>query len=131
MSGGVWEATLLYSQVEKEFKYDTIGYSAKFKNAKLFYFIGEFSWASAQLDILKAATSKLIANDAMDLYLLINDNADLSDSTRVSEAPLKCTQEPDLYTFQNKNDLALQTLDSIFIKYPIEAICDRAYYKEG
>ena len=131
MSGDVWEATLLYSQVEKEFKYDTIGYSAKFKNAKLFYYIGEFKWASAQLDILKAATSKLIANDAMDLFLLINDNVDLTDSTRESEAPLRMYARADLYTFQNKNDEALQTLDSIFIKFPEQTVCDRVYYKKA
>ena len=70
LSGDVWEATLLYSQVEKDFKHDTIGFTAKFKNAKLYYYIGEFKWAKAQLDILKAVTSKLIANDVMDLSLL-------------------------------------------------------------
>ena len=70
----VWEATLLYSQVEKDFPNDTLGQNAKFKNAKLAFYMGEFAWAKAQLDVLRAATSKLIANDAMQLSLLIADN---------------------------------------------------------
>lgn len=126
--GDVWEATLLYSQVEKEFKNDTIGASAKFKNARLFYYIGEFKWAKAELGILRAATSKLIANDAMHLYLLINDNTDLIDS---NEAPLKLYSKADLYSFQNKDDLAMLCLDSIFKLFPNHNITDRAIYKEG
>jgi len=73
-SGNIWDATLLYSQVDKDFPNDTIGQNAKFKNAKLSFYIGEFQWAKSQLDILRAATSKLIANDAMQLFLLITDN---------------------------------------------------------
>jgi tetratricopeptide (TPR) repeat protein len=131
MSGDVWEATLLYSQVEKDFKHDTIGYTAKFKNAKLFYYIGEFRWAKAQLDILKAATSKLIANDAMELFLLINDNTDETDSTGAADLPVRMYARADLYTFQNKNELALQTLDSVLQLYSGHQICDRTFYKEA
>ena len=72
--GEVWEATLLYSQVEKAFPNDTIGQNAKFKNARLAFYMGEFDWAKAQLDVLRAATSKMIANDAMQLSVLIEDN---------------------------------------------------------
>ncbi|MBI9039042.1 MAG: tetratricopeptide repeat protein, partial [Bacteroidales bacterium] len=107
--GEVWEATLLYSQVEKSYKNDPLGHLAKFRNAKLSYYIGEFGWAKVQLDVLKAATSKLIANDAMELSLLISDNLDADSSTFALELYSKA----DLYLFQNKNDLALITLDSI------------------
>ena len=74
LEDNAWEATLLYSQVEKDFPNDTIGQLAKFKNAKLAFHMNEFAWAEAQLDVLRAATSKLIANDAMYLSLLISDN---------------------------------------------------------
>ena len=70
----VWEATLLYSQVDKSMKEEPIGHEARFKNAQLRYYIGEFDWALAVLDILKSATSKLVANDAMTLSLMITDN---------------------------------------------------------
>ena len=73
----IWEASLLYMQVDKDFKYDAIGAQAKFKNARIFYFDGEFLFAQSQLDVLKASTSKLIANDAMKLSLLITDNLGL------------------------------------------------------
>jgi len=109
MTGDVWEATLLYSQVEKAFKSEPVGHEAKFKNAKLSYYIGEFQWAKAQLDVLKGATSKLIANDAMDLSLLISDNIDYDSST----VGLRLYSKADLLLFQNKDDLALLTLDSI------------------
>src|SRR5690606_27872055 len=68
-----WEAALLYGQVEKAFPDHPIGQDAKFKNARLSFFSGDFNWAKAQLDVLKASTSQLIANDALDLSLLIQD----------------------------------------------------------
>ncbi|MBU2650407.1 MAG: tetratricopeptide repeat protein [Bacteroidetes bacterium] len=108
--GEVWEATLLYSQVEKAFKNDPVGHEARLKNAKLTFYIGEFEWAKAQLDVLKAATSKLIANDAMQLSLLIGDNKDADSST----IGLTYYARADLLLYQNKPDLALQTLDSIY-----------------
>lgn len=107
--GEVWEATLLYSQVEKAFKADPIGHEAKFRNARFSYFIGEFEWAKAQLNVLKAATSKLIANDAMELSLLISDNME-PDSTYTG---LAYFSRADLQIYRGQDDLALQTLDSV------------------
>lgn len=105
----VWEATLLYSQVEKAFKNDPIGHEAKFRNAELFYYIGQFEWAGAKLDVLRAATSKLIANDAMQLSLLISDNvSDDSISVELQQFALA-----DLMAFQGKKDSALIILDSL------------------
>ncbi len=62
--------------MDKAFRDDPLGHQARFSNARLSFYIGEFNWAKSQLDILKAATSKLIANDAMQLSLLISDNMD-------------------------------------------------------
>ncbi|MFQ3575817.1 MAG: tetratricopeptide repeat protein [Cytophagales bacterium] len=72
LTGEPWESALLYMQVEKERKDDLIAYEAKFKNAKLFFFNHEFELATEQLNILKQATSREIANDAMQLSLLIS-----------------------------------------------------------
>lgn len=94
-----WEATLLYSQVEKTFKNEPIGHEAKFRNAKLSFYIGEFGWALAQLDVLKAATSKLIANDALELSLIISDNIE-EDSITV---PLSMYAKSDLLEFRNRD----------------------------
>ena len=106
-TGEVWESTLLYSQVEKEFKHDEIGFDAKLRNARLSYFIGEFEWALAQLDVLRAATSKLIANDAMELSLLIRENMDDGGSA------LTLFAHADLLIYQRKYDEALRFFDSI------------------
>ena len=109
--GEVWEATLLYSQVEKTYKNEPIGHLAKLKNARLTYYIGEFAWAKAQLDVLKSATSKLIANDALELSLLIADNVE-ADS---SYAGLYLYAQAELLMFQNKLDEAFMKLDAITI----------------
>lgn len=109
LQGEIWEATLTYSQVEKSMKTDTLGQEAKFRNARLAYYKGEFEWARAQLDVLKAATSKLTANDALELSLLISDNT-VYDST--GEA-LRMFSRADLWFYQNKADLAMMTLDSL------------------
>ncbi|MFC2107244.1 hypothetical protein ACFLRY_02795 [Bacteroidota bacterium] len=126
-TGEVWEATLLYSQVEKAFKHEPIGHLAKLKNARLTYYIGEFEWAKAQLDVLKAATSKLIANDAMQLSLLIGDNLDADSAMR----GLMYFAKAELLSYQNKDDLALQTLDSIYDVNLMHPLFDEVLYKKA
>ncbi len=126
-SGEVWDATLLYSQVEKAFKHDPVGYLAKFKNAKLSFYIGEFDWAKAQLDVLKAATSKLIANDAMELALLISDNI-TEDSSTVA---IGYYAKADLLVYRNQYDDALETLDSTRLVGLSHPIFDDVLYKKA
>jgi len=109
-----WDATLLYSQVELDFPNTTIGQDAKYKNAKLAYYTGDFKWAKGQLDVLKAATSQLIANDALNLSLLIADNL-VADS---AGAALKMYAHADLLLFAEQPEKALLTLDSIDKKFP-------------
>ncbi|MEZ2337569.1 tetratricopeptide repeat protein [Mucilaginibacter sp. RCC_168] len=115
-----WEATLLYSQVEKDFPNTDINQDAKFRNAKLAYYTGDFTWAKGQLNVLKAATSQLIANDALNLQLLINDNT-AADS--VGNA-LKIYARADLLIFAEQSDKAVMTLDSIDKKFPNNSLGD-------
>lgn len=112
--GEVWDASLLYSQAEKMFKNDPIGQEAKLRNARLSYYNGEFAWAQAQLNVLKSATTQLIANDALYLALLIGDNI-IEDSTG---GALRLFATADLLKFQNKDSLALVHLDSIPVLFP-------------
>jgi tetratricopeptide (TPR) repeat protein len=127
MSGDIWEATLLYSQVEKAFKYDQTGFEAKLKNARLSFYIGEFEWAGAQLDVLRTATSKLIANDAMELSLLISDNLG-EDSNLV---PLSMYARSELLIFRKRPELALQVLDSLEQMFPGHNIQDEVLLKKA
>ncbi len=124
MQGEVWEATLLYSQVDKEFKEDYLGEKARFKNARLSYFIGDFQWAQEQFDILKSATSKLISNDAIDLSVFIMDNANLD----TTYAPLRLYAESELLLFQNRTDEAFAKLDSIGLLFPDHTLQDDVYF---
>jgi tetratricopeptide (TPR) repeat protein len=105
----VWEATLLYSQVDKSMKEEPLGHEARFKNAQLRYFIGEYEWAESQLKVLKAATSKLIANDAMTLSLVIKDNLE-ADSTGME---LNLLARVDYRIYQQREDEAITLLDVI------------------
>ena len=105
----VWEATLLYSQVDKSLKEEPLGHEARFKNAQLRYFIGEYEWAQSQLKVLKAATSKLIANDAMTLSLVIKDNLE-ADTLGVE---LNRLARADYRIYQQREDEALALLDDI------------------
>jgi tetratricopeptide (TPR) repeat protein len=124
MQGERWEATLLYSQVDKLYMDDILGHEARFRNAKLSYYVGDFEWAQAQFDILKASTSKLIANDALDLSIFIMDNLGL-DST---EAPMLLYAEAELLVFQNKLQGAFLKLDSIQQLYPEHSLEDDIHY---
>jgi tetratricopeptide (TPR) repeat protein len=107
----VWEATLLYSQVEKSLKNEPIAHEAKFRNARLRYFIGEYAWSVTMLDVLKAATSKLIANDALGLSMLIHDFL-IEDTTGFS---LIAFAKADLLIFQKKEAQSLIILDSLML----------------
>jgi tetratricopeptide (TPR) repeat protein len=122
--GDNWESTLLYSQVDKAFKDDTLGHSARFRNAKLSYYTGDFDWAQAQFKVLKTSTSKLIANDALDMSVFIMDNTGLDSNT----VAMKMYAEAELLVFQNKYDEAFTKMDSITKVYPKHSLEDDIYY---
>lgn len=121
----IWEASLLYSQVEKDFKHDVLGEEAKFKNARISFYTGDFGWAKTQLNVLKASTSKLIANDAMQLSILITDNIGID----TTEAPLLMFARADLLAYQNRNDEAMAMLDTLKQEYPAHTIMDDILFK--
>lgn len=120
LTGEVWEAALLYGQVEKQFTNDPYGQEAKFKNAKLSYYQGDYIWSKAQLDILKSSTTQLIANDALNLSLLISDNLQNNKDT----AALKQYSYAELLIFKNQPDKALALLDSLNILFPGNSLVD-------
>jgi len=105
----VWDATLLYSQIEADMKNEPIGHEAKFRNAQLYYFIGEYTWAKTKLDILKSATSKLIANDALELSLFIKNMLE-EDTLGFT---LRLFSKSDLYAYQGNFDSAFIWLTKI------------------
>ena len=124
-TGNVWDSDLLYKQVDKDFKHDPMGQEAKFRGARLDYFRGDFQWAQAQLDVLKSATSQLIANDALRLSLLISDNQGLDSTTDA----LMLYSKADLLSFRNKNDEALATLDTLLKNFPDHSLVDDSWFK--
>ncbi len=124
LDGQVWEASLRYSQVEKVFKMDPIGQEAKLRNAKVAFYIGDFHWAQTQLSILKEAPSRLIANDAIYMSMLITDNLALDSNP----APLMLFAQADLMLFQNNFTKANLYLDSIESEYPTHALADDILY---
>jgi hypothetical protein len=103
-----WEATLLYSQVEKNQRDAPLGYEAKLRNARLSYYKGDFRLAQEHLDILKQATTREIANDAMELSMRIKENI-VSDSNGTA---LRQYASIELLLLQNKTDKALSDLKS-------------------
>lgn len=115
-----WESVLLYYQVEKSHKNKNLGEEAKLKNAKLSFYKGEFELAQEHLDILKNATRREIANDAMDLSILIKNNTIL-DSTQKA---LRAYADVDLMLYQNKQQQADQALDSLIKEYKEHPILD-------
>lgn len=110
-AGSIWDASLLYSQVEKANKNDVLGAQAKYRNAKLSYYNNDFEWAKSQLDVLRASTTKLIANDAMQLSLLISDNMEV-DSTYDM---LELYAAADLKLFRNQLDEAWNGFDAVAV----------------
>jgi tetratricopeptide (TPR) repeat protein len=122
----IWDASLYYSQVDKDFKYDILGQIAKFKRAKTWYYTGHFKRAKGELDVLKGSTSKLIANDALWLSNLITDNTGID----TTEIPMQLFAKADLLWTQNKDSFALETMDSITRIYPDHSLSDDILYQK-
>ena len=125
-SGEMWDAILLYSQVEKEFKHDIIGQKAKFEKTKINYYNGDFEWAQNQLKILKLSTSKLIANNAMKLSLLISDNLNLDTTNNT----LIMFAKAELLFEQKKYIHCLEQLDELERTFPNHSLIDEVLLKK-
>jgi len=121
-----WEAILLYSQIEKSNKNNPIGFEAKFKKAKVSYYMGELKWAKAQLDALKGSTSKLIANDAIALSQLISNNTSLD----TSYTAMKTYAEAEFLIYQRKDSLAFLKFDELLKNHPGHSLSDEVYFKK-
>ena len=97
------QALLYYSQIETDLKNDAVAHEASLKAAKTSYFKGDFAWALKQFKELKSANTQLIANDALEYFLLINDNT-VADSTQTA---LKAFAKGDYLLYQNRNQEAI------------------------
>ena len=115
------QALLYYSQIENDLKNDAVAHEASLKAAKTSYFKTDLEWALKQFKELKSASTQLIANDALEYFLLINDNT-VADSTQVA---LKSFAKADYLEYQNRNQEAIQAFQAILKQYKgqeIEAV---------
>jgi tetratricopeptide (TPR) repeat protein len=126
-TGQMWEASLLYSQVEKQFKNDIIGQEAKLEKIKINYYNGEFEWAQSQLNILKQSTSKLISNNAMQLSLLIGDNLNLD----TTDEALSLYASAQLLYRQKKYKDAIILLDQLKLLFPNHTLLDEVLFQKA
>lgn len=115
-----WEAFLIYEQVAKQFENQDLGNEARYRSARLSFFQGNFAYAKSQADVLKAATSQLIANDALNLSLLISDNL----QSTVDSNALKMYADAEMLQFRNLPLPALAKFDSIAIAFPNNSLID-------
>lgn len=121
------QALIYFTQIQKKLKNDVLGQDARFKVAQTSFYKGDFDWALTQLKVLRGSTSQLIANDAMQLSLLISDNT-LEDSTQTA---LKKYARADLLAYQNKTQEAISAFDDILENHKGEKIEDEALLKQG
>ncbi|MBT8282320.1 MAG: tetratricopeptide repeat protein, partial [Muriicola sp.] len=121
------EALIYFSQIQKNLKNDVLGQEARFKVAQTSFYKGDFDWSLTQLKVLRGSTSQLIANDAMQLSLLISDNS-FEDSTKTA---LKKYAKADLLAYQNKNEEAISSLEEILQQHKGEKIEDEALLKQA
>lgn len=121
------QALIYFSQIQKGLKNDVLGQDARYKVAQTSFYKGDFDWALTQLKVLRSSTSQLMANDAMQLSLLISDNS-LEDSTQTA---LKKYARADLLAYQNRTKEAISALDDILQNHKGEKIEDEALLKQG
>jgi tetratricopeptide (TPR) repeat protein len=114
------QAILYYAQVEDNLKNDELAHEASMKMAKANYYKADFEWTLQQVKNLKQSSSLLIANDAIELFMLIQDNS-VEDSTKTA---LTAFAKADLKLYQKKKDEALQAFLTILEKHKGESIQD-------
>ena len=114
------QAIIYYAQIEEDLKNDPIGHEASLKVARSSYFKGDFDWAQKQLKVLKSSSSQLIANDALELFLLITDNT-VEDSTQTA---LKKFARADFMLYRNKKQEALNEFKNLIATDKTESIQD-------
>lgn len=127
LKGEWWEATLIYSQVEKARKDTPQAYDAKLRNARLHYYNGNFELAKAHLDILKLATSREIANDAMDLSVLIQANTGL-DST---ELAMQTYASVELLVYQQQFQEAIEEYEAMLEDFEDHSLTDEILWAQA
>ena len=136
-AGDEWEALMIYAKVENDNKQNEKGDEAKLRKAKVAYYTGSFKWALSQLDVLKAATSKLVANDAMELAIIINDNLAVADEFMPADTAanpdheLKIFARGDMYMFQNRLTDAFACFDTIVAQYKNSLLVDESLYRQA
>lgn len=121
------QAIIYYAQVEEDLKNDAVGHQASFKVARTSYFKGDFEWAQKQLTVLKSSSSQLIANDALEIFLLIIDNT-VEDSTQTA---LKKFAKADFKLYQNKKPEALAMFKELIDKDQTKSIKDVTHLRLG
>jgi tetratricopeptide (TPR) repeat protein len=121
------QAIIYYAQIEEDLKNDAVGHQASLKMAKASYFKGDFEWAQKQFKVLKSNSSQLIANDALEIFLLITDNT-VEDSTQVA---LKKFAKADFLLYQNKKAEALAQYKDILTNDQTQSIQDVTLLRIG
>jgi tetratricopeptide (TPR) repeat protein len=121
------QASLYYSQIEEDLKNDVVGHEASLKSAKTSYYKADFVWALKQFKELKSVSSQLIANDALEYFLLINDNT-VADSTQTA---LKQFARGDYLLYQNKTQEALLQFQDILKNFKAQEIESVTLYRLG
>ena len=120
-------ALVFYTQAQSQIKNSSLAQEARFKAAKTSYFKGDFEWAEAQLKVLKSSTSQLIANDALELHLMITDHK-LGDSL---QSALRIYSRADMLRLQKRPSKAINLLDTLITTYPNNPIVDQALLLQG
>ncbi len=120
----IWEALLYYNQVDKDYKHDILGSEARYRKAKVAFYQNDFDWSKAQLDVLKTSTEKLIANNAMELSLLIQENLNLDTTTFALELYARA----ELMVYQNRFQQANDLIDDMIDGFPDHLLLDDCLY---
>lgn len=125
----IWDATMIYAKVQQDQKNNDVGDKATFNKARMAYFTHNFKWALSQFDVLKASTSKLIANDAMQYALFLRDNMDEDDTLNYPDLVIFANADRNYFT--KKYNEAILAYDSIINIYPQKEIANYAEYNKA
>ncbi len=122
------QALVLYTQVQLDFPNNPTGHKATYDIACASFYQGDIDWAHAQLKVIKSVASDLIANDAIDLDLLIINNKEEGDTLY---SGLKKMARAKFEIYRKQPQVALKILDTLTRNFKGQLIYDDALMLTG
>ncbi len=127
LRGDLAGARLSFNGLENELRIGELAERSRFEMALLAYYEGHFESALTLVDALDQNTSTDVANDAIELKVLIRENR----GPDTLDAALRGYAQAELASRQRRHEEALSILDQLQLAFPSHPLIDEIRYRRA